>query len=239
MREVIEGSLLNQIDDTVKAIMKNIHVRYEIKGRIKRKDVWDYPIEAIREAVFNAVCHKDYRSNDDIQIKIYDDQMRMWNPGELPHNVSIKDLLNNEHISKPRNRLITQSFYDLGEIERLGSGINRILTTCKEAGIPRPEFKEEMGGFSVIFKNAEIARDEYILPTDEESNLTKKQQKVVEYLIKHGRITNQEYQKIFKVSKSTATRELVKLFNDGILIKIGTTGIGTVYTLKNRISKGS
>jgi predicted HTH transcriptional regulator len=71
--------------------------------------------------------------------------------------------MTNKHISQPRNRLVTQAFYDLGTIERFGSGIERILTTCKEAGNPKPVFMEAMEEFSVTFRKANrgSAEDEY------------------------------------------------------------------------------
>ena len=80
---IADGNLFKQLDTLMNAIKKHLNVRFEIKG-IERKDVWDYPLEALREAVINALIHKDYLSTAEIQIKIYDDRLWIWNSGKLP-----------------------------------------------------------------------------------------------------------------------------------------------------------
>jgi ATP-dependent DNA helicase RecG len=140
--KTINGDLISQVDEVVTAIQRNIRVRYEIKGRIKRHEVWDYPIEALREIILNAICHRDYNDNADIQIKIFEDRIIFWNPGKLQFDVTIEQLLADQHISKPRNRFIAQAFYDLGEIERFGSGIKRVFDLCEAAELPKPQIRE-------------------------------------------------------------------------------------------------
>lgn len=79
----------------------------------------------------NAICHRDYGDTADIQIKIFEDALQIWSPGTLPYGMTVENLLDPEHASKPRNKLIAQVFYDLGLIERYGSGIRRILESCR------------------------------------------------------------------------------------------------------------
>jgi len=102
----------------------------------------------LREAINNAICHRDYGDVSDIQIKIFEDALQVWSPGGLPYNVTADDLFNPEHTSKPRNRLIAQIFYDMKLIERYGSGISRILDACREEGLPAPLFENFSGGFT-------------------------------------------------------------------------------------------
>lgn len=236
----IEAPLISQIETTMQAIRKNLRVEYKITGKPKRDEIWEYPLNAIREALLNAICHRDYRDNSDVLIKIYDDQLSIWNPGTLPYNLSIEELLNNQHSSKPRNKLITQAFYDIGEIERLGSGIKRIMDACKEAKLPVPEIKEEEGGFYVIFKRPENnIYDNQGAQTEmrdvesqyEKSELNERQRKVITYVENKGRVSNSEYQKMYKVSARTATRELIHLVNKNIFVKVGKTGKGTFYQM--------
>ncbi|MFZ8801854.1 MAG: ATP-binding protein [Candidatus Calescibacterium sp.] len=146
---VIEGNLFKQVDGVINAIRKHLNVRFEIKG-VVRQDVWDYPLEALREAVINALIHRDYLSTAEIQIKIYDDRIWIWNPGKLPPQIKLEEL-KKEHSSYPRNPLIANAFYLAGFIERWGSGTKRIVQLCMEQGLPEPEYKEEFGGFSVYF----------------------------------------------------------------------------------------
>jgi ATP-dependent DNA helicase RecG len=148
---MIDGSIIDQVDKTVDFIKKNLHVRFEITGEPQRKEVWDYPLPAIREAVINAICHRDYGHVSDIQIKIMEDLLQIWSPGFLPFNLSVAELLDPTHASSPRNKLIAQIFYDIGLIERYGSGIHRILDACKEAKQPEPLFENFSNGFRVQF----------------------------------------------------------------------------------------
>jgi ATP-dependent DNA helicase RecG len=237
----IEEPLFKLIEPTITAIRKNLRVQYVIKGKAQRDEIWEYPLDAIREAVINAICHRDYAHNSDIQIKIYDDHLSIWNPGKLPYNLTIKELLNNEHSSNPRNKLIAQSFYDMGEVERIGSGIKRIMDACEKANLPLPEIMEREGGFSIVFRRPKddiYATEETVIdrmkisgiPTDE-NDLTPQQIKVVKYIQKKGRITNSEYQKLFKVSHLTSARELTRMVDSKILKRIGVTGKGTSYIL--------
>lgn len=148
---VIDGTLLEQVEETIAFIKKNISVRFEITGEPERVEIWDYPLIALREAVINAICHRDYGDITDIQIKIFEEKMVIWSPGFLPYNVSLDDLLNPMHASRPRNKLIAQIFFDLGLIERYGGGIQRIFDDCEEAGLRRPIFEHAQGGLRVTF----------------------------------------------------------------------------------------
>lgn len=102
----------------------------------------------------NAICHRDYGDTADIQIKVFDDHIRIWSPGLLPYGMTFEELHKRIHASKPRNKLIAQVFYDLEIIERYGSGIHRILDACAAAGLPEPTFSESTGGLVVTFQKA-------------------------------------------------------------------------------------
>lgn len=147
----IRGSIIDQVEESLDFIKKHINVQSVISGKSQRDDVWDYPLEALREALTNAVCHRDYGDLGDIQIKIYDESLQIWSPGFLPFGMTIEELLRPNHSSKPRNRLIAQTFYDMGMIEQYGSGIKRVVDACLEAGLPAPEFENFSGGFQIVF----------------------------------------------------------------------------------------
>jgi ATP-dependent DNA helicase RecG len=221
---IIQGNLFKQVDDVMNAIRKHFNVRFEIKG-IVRKDVWDYPLEALREAVINALIHRDYLSPAEIQIKIYDDKIWIWNPGKLPAQIKLEDL-KKEHSSYPRNPLIATVFYLAGFIERWGSGTKRVVELCKEYGLPEPEYKEEFEGFSVYFY-----KDIYTEENLRKMGLNERQIKSVIYVKEKGKITNKEYQELNKTTKKTASRDLSNLVEKGIFEQIGETGKGTHYTL--------
>jgi len=91
---------------------------------------------------------------------IFEDALQIWSPGFLPYNMTVEDLLDPEHTSKPRNKLIAQIFYDLGLIERYGSGIKRILDDCRDANLPEPLFENFSGGFRIKFTRLEKKAEE-------------------------------------------------------------------------------
>ncbi len=123
-----------------------------IADKLERNEIRDYPVAALREVLMNAVCHRDYGDLADIKIKIFDDALQIWSPGFLPFGITVEELHQPTHSSKPKNRLIGQAFYYMGMIERYGSGIGRVISSCAEAGLSDPEFGNYSGGFRVLFK---------------------------------------------------------------------------------------
>jgi ATP-dependent DNA helicase RecG len=221
---VIEGNLFKQVEEVMNAIKKHLNVRFEIKG-VVRQDVWDYPLGALREAVINALIHRDYLSPAEIQIKIYDDRIWIWNPGKLPPQIKLEEL-KKEHSSYPRNPLIANAFYLAGFIERWGSGTERMVQLCIEQGLPEPEYKEEFGGFSVYFY-----KDIYTEENLRKMGLNERQIRAVMYVKQKGKITNKEYQMINGIKERMATLELNQLVERGIFRRVGTTGKGTFYAI--------
>jgi ATP-dependent DNA helicase RecG len=216
-----KGNLFLQFEETLNILKQYIAVRYEIKG-IQREDIWDYPIPALREAILNAIIHRDYFNVAVFtQIKVYDDHIWFTNHGGLPDGITL-DELTKPHKSHPRNPLIAKAFYLAGYIEQYGSGTIRMVEWMKEAGLPEPEYKEEMGGFSVYFYK-DIYREENLI----KMGLNDRQVRSVIYAKKMGKITNKEYQELCNVKKRQATDDLKKLEDKGVLERIGITGKGT------------
>ena len=224
---MIEGTIMEQIEEVMDFIRKNTNVRFVITGKPAREEIWDYPLEALREAVVNAVCHRDYTDNSEIQLKIHDNRLTVWNPGGLPFGMTIAELYNPNHSSKLRNKIIGQIFYDVELIEKYGSGVERIINACKKAGLPIPVFEEKFGGFLVIF-NKDIYTEEYL----RKLALNERQIKAVMYVKEKGKITNKEYQEICGASERTATRDMSNLVSSKLFDQIGTTGKGTEYILR-------
>lgn len=227
--ELIEGNVIEQIDKAIDFVKKHLKIRFEITGEARRREIWEYPLDAIREAVINAVCHRDYTESSDIQIRIYDNELFVWSPGKLPLGITLEDLYK-PHTSVLRNKLIAQLFFDIGFIERWGTGIERMINACKNQELPEPKF-EEYQGFRVIFRK-DIYTEEYLRSL----GLNERQINAIKFVKDKGKLTNKDYQDLFSVSKQTATRDLSHLVELSILQKIGQTGKGTYYILA---SKGS
>jgi len=157
----------------------------------EREEVWEYPLPAIREALINSLIHRDYfKFNVQTQVKIFDDYIWFYNIGGLPEGINLEEL-KKPHSSVPRNPLIVHVFYLAGLIEEVGSGIGRIMDSLKLQGLPEPEFKEEMGGFSVRFY-----KDIYNEENLRKMGLNERQIKAVMYVKEKGKITNKDYIKL-------------------------------------------
>ncbi len=222
---MIEETIIEQIDEAMDFIHKNINVKFIMTGRPEREQIWDYPLEALREAIINAVCHRDYTIPSNIEVRIYDDKLIVWSPGGLPSGITLDELFS-PHSSKLRNKGIAEVFYDIELIEQWGSGIEKMRKACRNAGLPEPIF-EEYQGFRVIFRK-DIYTEEYL----RNLGLNERQIKAVMYVKEKGKITNKEYQELTGVSRITASRELQVIVEKEIFHMIGKVGRGTKYILK-------
>ena len=145
----LKCDLLSEVDETMAFIKKHINKRIEITGKPQHDEIWDFPLDAVREAVINAIVHRDYSQSADTVIKIFPKRLEIFNPGGLPSGLSIEKLLSNNYSSKPRNKKVADLFKDIGLIEKYGSGIRRIMDACRSANLPTPRFEEISEGFRV------------------------------------------------------------------------------------------
>ena len=147
----IDGNIQDQVDETLVFIKRNIRQSIVVSAKAEHDRFWEYPIEALRETITNAICHRDYGSPHDIQIKILADRLIVYSPGQLPFDMSMEMLMKENHPSRPRNKLIAQAFYDIHLIEHYGSGIKRIKKECDQNGNDYPILHNEMGTFSTTY----------------------------------------------------------------------------------------
>lgn len=223
-----EDPLLDQVEEVMGFMRRMLQLSYKFTGEAKRTEVWDYPLDAIREAVTNAICHRDYRSPAETQIQIFDDKMSIWNPGGLPLGMTLEGLRDPSHHSIPRNQQVAALFYDVELIERYGSGIERMIDDCRRLGFPEPDFSEAEGGFEVVFRK-DVYTEEYL----KINGMNPTQIKAILYVKKHREISNKVLRDIANVSRATASRELATMVELGILEKHGMRGRGTTYSLRN------
>ncbi len=147
----VHGHLLGQVEETIE-LLKQKYLKAAISyDGLQREEKLPFPEEALREALLNAVVHKDYASGIPIQVSVYEDRMMIWNPGELPDRWTVKSLLV-KHSSRPFNPLIANAFFRAGFIESWGRGIQKILRECREHGIEPPVYDSEQAGLMVTFR---------------------------------------------------------------------------------------
>lgn len=146
----VHGNLFDQVFNTIEVLKLKYFKGMVSYDGIVRQERFPVPLEALREAVLNAVVHKDYASATPIQISVYPDKLMIWNPGVLPENWTLETLLG-KHSSRPFNPDIANTFFRSGLIESWGRGIERIVKACELAEAPTPEWQVSGGDFWTIF----------------------------------------------------------------------------------------
>lgn len=194
---------------------------------IHRIETFEYPKEAIREALLNAVIHKDYSGSTPIQISVYKDKLMFWNEGQLPDNWTIENL-SVKHSSKPYNPDIANAVFRCGYIESWGRGTVKIIEKCLEHSLPSPSYQYDESGIWVIFIK-DIFNEAYLKTLD----ISHRQIKAVLYVKENTKITNSIYQEINDCSRNTASTDLTNLVDKRILIPSGQKGAGAYYTLNS------
>ncbi len=124
--------------------------RYDT-GTASRELDYQYPMDAVRELVVNAVVHKDYSLQQEIAVYVYRDKLMVYSPGLLPEGITLENL-KGSHPSVKRNRRLAEAFYAMRYIEGWGQGINRVLNACRENGNPEPEFSYMSNGLLVTLR---------------------------------------------------------------------------------------
>jgi len=156
----IRDDLFAEVDSCMQFITKHVSKRYVITGKPQRDEVWEYPLDAVREIVVNMIVHRDYQATADSTIKIHNDRIEFFNPGGLQDGVTIESILTGRNPSRPRNRLIASIFREAGIIEKYGSGIRRVHQILEEAGAPVPKFQDLSGIFTVTIFPIKEGRNE-------------------------------------------------------------------------------
>lgn len=114
----------------------------------------ELPIDAVKEAIVNAVCHRDYTSNASVQVMLFRNRLEIWNPGQLPYGLTVQKL-QGPHKSLPTNPLIADPMYWKGYIEKVGTGTEDIIEKCRDYGLKTPEFYQEEDFRVVIWRATE------------------------------------------------------------------------------------
>ena len=197
-----------------------------VAGTLERKDVPLFPPLALREALVNAFCHRDYSNpGGAVSLAIFDDRLEIWSDGSLPFGLRVEDL-KRDHPSRPRNPLIAETFFRRGLVERWGRGTQTIIELCLEAGHPEPEFMEQAGAVGVRF----LIKG-YVPPLRVNHDLTPRQRKILQVL-SPGTLSLREIMAGMdeKLSDPTLRRDLEQLKRLG-LVELEGFGRGAKWRL--------
>ena len=219
----VRDDLLTQLNVAMAFIRKHINVRSEIR-EVNRYDIYEIPLDAIREAVVNAIIHRDYNvKGTSIYVSVYDDRIEIENPGGLPAGLSPKDF---GKTSLRRNLIIADLFHRMSKVERIGSGIKRMRDLMKEASLKEPYF--EMTSF---FRTSFYRDPQYSLKGSQTGGQTGGQRKnivlsdtqkeMLKIIMKKPQVSRNELAYMISINPSAVQKHLVKLKEAGYIKRIG------------------
>lgn len=225
-RDELAGPLARIIERAWNIIFEEMRVGATV-DRLARQEILEYPRFAVREALVNAVAHRDYRIRGRrIEIRMYADRLEIISPGGLPGYMTLDNLVE-EHFS--RNPRLVNGLFQWGYIEELGLGIDQMIEEMVQAGHEPPKFEAMPHAFTVTLHNK---RDERAVVPKWTHSMNERQTRALTYVRDNGSITNREYQMLCpNVTAETLRLDLVDLVNRGVLLKIGSKK-GTYYILK-------
>lgn len=202
-----------------------MNVGAEITGW-KRTDRPEYPIPALREAITNALAHRDYTLRDQtVRVFMYQTRIEIHSPGILLPGITIPDLLELRVLSRPRNYLFASYLRDIpGYMERIGSGIRLMFHEMRQMDLPDPQFVEQHE-FVVIFHTRPTA----LAPVAEDLGLTDRQLQGLQMVREVGSISTSEYMRATGASERTAYRELQEMVQKGVLSNRGNRRTSRYY----------
>ena len=158
---MMNGNLFQTVEETMRFLLSQIKVAYEITGKTtQRTEIFEYPLPALREIVLNTIIHRDYTSPMDVQIKVFDQKITFFSPGELYGKQTIEALLSDDYQAYTRNKLIAEAFYLTGDIEKYGTGYTRIRSEIASYPTMKFEFEEKPSAWLVTISYAERKTDE-------------------------------------------------------------------------------
>ena len=220
------GGNLIQMADRVIWVLRSKYLRAPIHYEgLHRVEALEIPEDAMRELVYNAIVHRDYLGTD-IQMKVYNDKIWLWNEGELPEGYNTEVLLGS-HLSKPRNKLIASVFYKAGFIENWGRGIDKVKVAFKKDNIALPTFESAFGGTLVTIPRCVEVENTVDLSG---LHLTERQRKIVELIAEDKTVSIKRLAECLAVSAPTIKRELSLLQTNGIVSRVGNNRNGCWLT---------
>lgn len=225
-REEISGPLARIVERAWRVVWEEMGKQSVVRG-LHRDEENEYPTFAVREALVNAVAHRDYRLNGrSIEIRMYTDRLEVTSPGGLPAHITIDNIVD-EHYS--RNPRLVNGLFQWGYIEELGLGVDRMIEDMTAMGHQPPTFEAKSHRFTVILYNR---RDPVKTIPKWETNMNDRQMKAIQYMKQNRSINNREYRELCpSVGAETLRLDLVDLVNKGVVLKIGEKR-GTRYILK-------
>lgn len=239
---IIRNTLFEALDETMRYIISHLKVAYEISDQTvrtstQRTEIFEYPLDALRELVLNAIIHRKYNSHVDIQIKIFDNKITIFNPGNLYGNITIDDLNRDDYQASARNKLIVEAFYLTGDIEKYGTGYQRIRKSISTYPTMKFIYREAQDGYLAeltyeLQKNKQnetedIGENNNLITKDVEKGKKRarkgqeKGKEIIELMTANQYVSMNDLSLLIGVSIKSIRTEIDRLKQAGIITRIG------------------
>jgi ATP-dependent DNA helicase RecG len=220
------GTIPAVIDGVRSRVFEKLSKRAVMEGFV-RQDVPEYPEFAYREAIVNAIGHRDYElEGSHIQVRLFADRLEVQSPGGLGGHLTVENIAYEQYTRNPH---IMRLLEDFGYVERRGLGVDQMIHAMTSAGMDPPVFENRGSSFWVTLRGRPPSRP---LPDMSGMDLNDRQIQAVSYLRTHDRLTNREYQKLFDVAERTALYDLQGLVEAGLALPVS-SGRGRYYILRD------
>ena len=217
-RRELTGSLLKQLEEAFSYIDQFNRTRAEFSG-LERMDNRDYPIEALREALLNAVVHRDYAISSPTLISIFDDRIEFVSIGGLVRGISYEDIMLG--VSMLRNQHLANIFYRLKLIEAYGTGMLKINESYRD-NERKPSIEITNNAFKITLPNRNFASGGTSKDNEQQNaSAVRKQQVILQLLDKQKKVSRKEIEKALNVSQSTAVLVIREMVEQGSLVRVG------------------
>ena len=229
---IFKGNVFEQVDMATDFVMSKLNRSIGTRAESAQAPVrYEILPDVIREAVVNAVAHRDYASAGAVQVSVFADRVEVWNPGILPAPLTTESL-RHPHGSIARNPRLCEALFLARYIEKYGTGTLLMIRESLAHNLPEPDFAQRGGEFTIT-----LWRDWLTDQVMTELGLNDRQHRALVYLKTHGKISNAEYQQVANAIKKTATRDLNDLKQKGVLEQMGIRGPGVHYVLAKKRDK--
>ena len=212
-RKEFTGPIYQQVDEAYQFVLRHIDMGAQIDGEY-RKDLYEYPVSAVREAIANAVLHRSYLDRSCVQICIFDDRMEISSPGMLYGGLDIETAKTGK--STCRNEAIAEAFHYMHIVEAWGTGIPRIINRCNEYGLPVPLFEEFGDGFKVTLFRKVINNPEKV-----NEKVNDKEERILHLLKENPEYIFSQMAEMLGISRKTVAEKIKKLKEKDLIERIG------------------
>ena len=219
---IIRNTLYEAVEETMKYIMSHLKVSYKISSETvvqttQRSEIFEYPLEALRELVLNSIIHRQYDNVGDIKIKIFDNRITIFNPGKLYGDLTIEDLKTDYYQSSARNKLVVEAFFLTGDIEKYVTGFHRVRSAISKYPSMKFKYREIQNGFLTELSYEEASTDNTVDNTVDKTN----EEKILDAIRVNPGITQQKLVEITGLTRRGVEWNMQKLKVENVIRRVG------------------